>query len=64
MQKRPLTEEEQQFVREAEAGHFGVGYDDSGKPYAMGAAKTGNLFDLDVKEIDDPHSRGSIYVLA
>lgn len=61
---RPLTELEQQFVKEAEAGHFAVlRHEDDGHPYAMGARKTGNMFDMAVIEIDDPHNGGSIYEL-
>lgn len=60
---RELTDEEKEFVADAEAGHFGVLYGDDGAPYAMGARGTSNLFSADVEEIDDAPSRGSIYRL-
>lgn len=61
---RPLTELEKQFVAEAEAGYFTVlRHEVDGHPYAMGATKAGNLFDVPVIEIDDPHNGGSIYEL-
>jgi len=62
---RPLTKLEQQFVKEALAGYFGVltpaeGYD---PPIAMGAVHTGNLFSMEVIEEPDPGQPGSIYRL-
>lgn len=53
MKTRTLTDLEKQFVTEAEAGGFGLSYDDDGKPYAQGADKTGNLFSMDVEEKSD-----------
>ncbi len=60
--KRTLTEAEQQFVNEADAGGFTVVYEDDGKPYAMGADKTGNLFSMDVEERPDGEG-SSLYYL-
>ncbi len=60
--KRTLTETEQQFVTEAEAGGFGLSYDDEGKPFAQGADKTGNLFSMDVEERPDGEG-SSLYFL-
>lgn len=59
--KRELTELEKQFVAEAEAGCFLVGYDDDGSPYALGAKATDNLFSVDV--IETPDRDGAIYTL-
>lgn len=60
--ERELTELEQQFVKEAEAGYFLVDYDLSGAPCAMGAPDTKNLFTMDVdEEADGPDS--AIYTL-
>lgn len=47
--QRALTELEQQFVVEAEAGFFAVlRSEQDGHPYAMGARKTSNLFSMAV----------------
>lgn len=60
---RPLTNLELKFVAEAEAGHFLVGYDAEGAPYAMGADRTYNLFSMEVKEIPEPRRHESVYRL-
>jgi hypothetical protein len=61
---RELTPDEKKFVQEAHAGNFGVllppEYD---PPIAMGACGCGNLFSMQVVEIDDPYNGGSIYRL-
>ncbi|MHB1826647.1 MAG: hypothetical protein ACYCV6_03000 [Steroidobacteraceae bacterium] len=63
-QLRPLTELEQQFIKEAEDGCFAMLRDETdGLPYAMGASNTSNLFSLAVVEIPDPLNGGSIYEL-
>lgn len=51
MSKRELTELEQLFVKEAEAGHFIVEYGEDGSPCAYGAPDTANLFSRDVLDI-------------
>ena len=51
--KRPLTEKEQKFVKDAEEGYFSVGYDDNGAPFAHGAEDTDNLFSMEVKSAPD-----------
>lgn len=57
---RELTADEQQFVKEAIAGYFGLVYAADGHPFAMGGARTGNLFSADVEEIEDRgNGRGS-----
>lgn len=63
MSARPLTVLEKQFVKEAQEGHFGLYFRDDGSPAAMGATGTGNLFEVDVVEVDDHFNRGSIYSL-
>ncbi len=63
MKTRELTDAEKQFVAEAEKEFFEVGYTDDGEPYAMGAAKTGNLFTVDVEETPDKRGEGSFYML-
>ena len=60
---RKLTKLEEQFVKEGEAGLFGVAIDDDGYPFAMGAPHTANLFSMEVEEIDDPYNKGSVYRL-
>jgi hypothetical protein len=60
--KRPLTEQEALFVKEALDGGFLVGYGDwNGMPFAIGATKTGNLFSMDVHET--PDGDDSVYTL-
>jgi hypothetical protein len=51
--KRQLTEIEQQFVKDAKAGYFGLGYDNNGAPFALGAEDTGNLFSMEVDSAPD-----------
>lgn len=51
--KRPLTDTERQFAKDAEAGYFGLGYDDNGAPFALGAEDTGNLFSMEVQSAPD-----------
>jgi len=50
MAKRKLTQDEKQFIKEAEAGCFTVGYEEDGSPCAYGAPDTDNLFTLDVQQ--------------
>lgn len=52
--KRPLTDIEQQFVKDAEAGMFGVAFDDNGAPFAHGAEDTDNLFSMEVDSLPEP----------
>ncbi len=61
--KRSLTEDEQQFVKDADAGGFTVDYDEHGAPFAVGATRTGNLFEGDVEEREDRDGSGSTYFL-
>lgn len=58
-----LTETQQKFIDEAEEGYFRVGIDDSGRPYAMGADRAGNLFSMRVREEPDVYPGESIYCL-
>lgn len=51
--KRPLTDTEKQFVKDAEAGYFDLGYDDNGAPFALGEEATGNLFSMEVESAPD-----------
>lgn len=51
MKNRELTNIEQQFVKEAEAGYFRIEYEDDGSPCAYGAPDTHNLFSLDVLDV-------------
>jgi fido (protein-threonine AMPylation protein) len=60
---RELTAEEKQFVEQARAGYFGVQYAADGHPFAMGAVRAANLFDMEVDEIEDRGNGGSIYCL-
>jgi hypothetical protein len=51
--RRPLSEIEKLFVKQAEAGHFDVGYGDDGAPFALGEEGTDNLFKMDVESAKD-----------
>jgi hypothetical protein len=66
MTQRALTGREKEFVKQAQAGNFGVYFAADGTPHAMGATGTDNLFDADlcVVETDDHFNNGSIYSLA
>lgn len=55
--KRDLTEKELQFVKEAKAGGFLIGYDDNGAPFAQGAEGTDNLFSMEVESAQEPADR-------
>lgn len=56
-----LTEDQRQFLREAEAGSFGYIAED-GRVFAMGAAKTGNLFTVDYLSEKEPDpDEGYVY---
>ena len=61
MRTRKLTKLENQFVVEAEAGNFLVGYNNNGAPYALGDKNTENLFSMPVIQEHDLHSGGSCY---
>lgn len=60
---RKLTALEETFVKEAWAGHFTVHYLADGRPYALGACRTGNLFSMEVTESFDQCSETSVYLL-
>lgn len=64
-QKRPLTDKEKEFVRQAEEGCFDIHFDEKGEPFAYGAPATGNLFsaELDVDEQPEQDGPGSHYYL-
>lgn len=53
IERRQLTDTEQQFVNDAEAGGFDVGYEGNGTPFALGAEDTGNLFTMEVDSVPD-----------
>ncbi len=53
MPSRALTDLEKQFVDEAKAGWFGVGFDDDGAPFAHGSEGTGNLFSMEVLSFEE-----------
>jgi hypothetical protein len=58
---RKLSAIEEQFKKEAIAGHFGFAIDDNGFPFALGAVKTDNLFSMEVKSSQDAY--GACYTL-
>jgi hypothetical protein len=65
MAKSALSETEKIFVRDAEQGFFDVGFTDEGRPYAIGANLTGNLFSMEVNERPESNSNKcvSLYTL-
>ncbi len=53
MKTRTLTEDEQQFVKEAEEHFFIVEYHESGYPFATGADHNSQCFSGNVEEKPD-----------